>query len=316
MNIDIPALMSSADKWEMAGYAASAVVVIGIILESVELVRYIRSGKSRERFVELSGLLLVIVGLAAEVITQVQSNNRTGLVIAALGAEAKASENKIADANMIAQSAVAEAGKLGVNVNNLHDFVTEQEGRNNSTIDELKRSAADLNKARDAALSAAQETKKDLMDMDIALTKERAVRQQMITAITPRNLSSEQSNEITKKIKSFAGTSVDILQIGETPEITNFRSLIEKTLLASGWEPITSTAVGSGSFVGISVGIIDNSSDADKAAASSLLAALNAAGIATTSEPFKRENWPSFVMAPQGITVNKSPLRLYIGAKP
>jgi len=81
--------------------------------------------------------------------------------------------------------------------------------------------------------------------------------------------------------------------------------------------PLSSTAVGSGSFIGLSIGVLTDSSDSDKAAATALLLALNEAGIATEKAGIvKREEWPSFIMSPKGETANKAPIRLNVGSKP
>lgn len=99
---NIQELRASADWWEMAGYLASIVVVIGIIIESIELFHVVKAGRLRDRWWEFAGVLVVVLGLAVEVITQVQSNNRTGLVIAALDAEASNALKQAAALEVIA----------------------------------------------------------------------------------------------------------------------------------------------------------------------------------------------------------------------
>jgi hypothetical protein len=99
MHFDIESLSASADWWEAAGYIASAIVVIGILVESIELFRFVLLGKIRERMIEVVGLLLVVLGLAGEILTQVQSNNRTGLIIGLLNKQAKEASGQIAEAN-------------------------------------------------------------------------------------------------------------------------------------------------------------------------------------------------------------------------
>jgi hypothetical protein len=88
-------------------------------------------------------------------------------------------------------------------------------------------------------------------------------------------------------------------------------------LRAAGWRSISFTAVGSGSFTGLSVGVLGDANDSEKIAANALLSALNAEGIATVSAGVvKREDWPGFVMGPTGETANKAPIRIYVGSKP
>jgi hypothetical protein len=92
MTDDIKTLMSAADWWETIGYIAAGLVLVGVIIESYELYLLIREGKLREKAAEFIGVLILVVGLAVEIIAQVQSNNRTGLIIAALNEQAAKSE--------------------------------------------------------------------------------------------------------------------------------------------------------------------------------------------------------------------------------
>jgi hypothetical protein len=143
---------------------------------------------------------------------------------------------------------------------------------------------------------------------------ERLARIKIEAELAPRSISTEQMSGLTSRLKQYAGISIDILQIGESPEITHFRSLIETPLRAAGFDVFTTTAVGSGSFVGLSVGVFVDASESDKMAASALLSSLNAEGISAAYDgTFKRDNWPGFTMAPPGA--NKAPIRIYVGSK-
>jgi len=145
--------------------------------------------------------------------------------------------------------------------------------------------------------------------------KERLARVKIEEKLAPRSLTPDQIAGLSKKLKPYAGISIDILQLGETPEITNFRSLIESPLRMAGLRVLTSTA--SGSFVGLSVGVVVDANDSEKIAAAALLSAFNMEGITALNEGMvKREAWPGLVMAPTGETVNKAPIRIYIGSKP
>ena len=146
---------------------------------------------------------------------------------------------------------------------------------------------------------------------------ERLARVKIEERLAPRSLTARQIASLAERLKPYAGISIDILQIGESPEITHFRSLIETPLRKAGLRPLSSTAVGSGSFIGVSVGILVGASDPEKMAAAAILAALNAEGITTQNAgTVKREDWPGFVMAPTGETSNKAPIRIYVGSKP
>ena len=146
---------------------------------------------------------------------------------------------------------------------------------------------------------------------------ERLARVKIEEKLAPRSISMPQIVSLSWKLKPYAGTPVDILQIGESPEITHFRTLLAMPLRAAGLLPVVSTAVGSGSFIGLSVAVLTDATDAQKLAATGLLSAFNAEGIpALDGGIVKREDWPGFIMAPKGETSNKAPIRIYIGSKP
>jgi hypothetical protein len=145
---------------------------------------------------------------------------------------------------------------------------------------------------------------------------ERLARVRIEERLAPRSLTQAQIAGLTNRLKPYSGTPVDILQFGESPEITNFRALIEQPLRAAGWNFVSSTAVGSGSLIGIAVALVEGSPKTDETTAEALLSALNAEGILTANGGLvKREAWPGFVMAPPGIPTNKAAIRIYIGSK-
>jgi hypothetical protein len=81
---DINVLMSSAHCWEIAGYFSTALVLIGVIGEFVgELTNWVSSELWKRRLLVASTLTLII-GIAAEILTQVQSNSKNSLVIGIL----------------------------------------------------------------------------------------------------------------------------------------------------------------------------------------------------------------------------------------
>jgi hypothetical protein len=88
MDVDIVALSSAAEFWENAGYLATSIVVLGVVGEAVaDLTTWIR-GERRRKLTEKLSVLLLIAGLAAEILAQVQSNNKNSLIIGALNKEA------------------------------------------------------------------------------------------------------------------------------------------------------------------------------------------------------------------------------------
>jgi hypothetical protein len=96
MDFDLTALQSEADFWEHAGYVATFLVIAGVVGETVaDLTTWIRSEQRKKRTERLSALLL-IAGLAAEIVSQVQSNNRNSLIAGVLSERAAKAELELA----------------------------------------------------------------------------------------------------------------------------------------------------------------------------------------------------------------------------
>jgi hypothetical protein len=167
MDTNIQSLLNAAAFWEKAGYFASALVVVGILIESVELFRYIREKGIEGRRLEFLGLGILILGLIGEVVSQVQSNNRTGLVISVLNERAS-------ESNRAANNAAKAAADLGVTVDGIQnfvrakqtvadskltafkDFVAADEARTALAIAQLEQNRDRLRKAQDEAEAAAE----------------------------------------------------------------------------------------------------------------------------------------------------------------
>lgn len=99
MTLDINSLESAASGWEWAGYVASALVLVGVVLESLEIISGIKSGHWRTKRIETFAILILVSGLALEILAEAQSNRATGLIEALLNGEAQAAERDAAKAN-------------------------------------------------------------------------------------------------------------------------------------------------------------------------------------------------------------------------
>ena len=76
-------LEDSLDRWSFTGYCATGLVAVGCIGESiVEFTNWVKSNW-RARSGMISALVLIF-GVAAEVVTQVKVNSISGQIIAAL----------------------------------------------------------------------------------------------------------------------------------------------------------------------------------------------------------------------------------------
>ncbi|WP_176047401.1 hypothetical protein [Burkholderia sp. BCC1644] len=344
MTFDISALTARESFWDTVGVWLAILVALGVIMESVvdfkslaKLTTLDRREELKEKIAKL-GLLILIVALVGEVIAAVKSHDVGEEIIHGLNTEilqgqdreAKLVEltNKLGQSNRSLSSELAEQDSLLRSLQNrsaaFESLAKAQKARDDAALDLLKSEEKKLEIAqKDANASSIKAEKAAAIadttasNMEKTLHAEEEMRQKMHNLITPRSLTEEQLVNISRVLKRHIGTSIDILQIGENPEIEGLRSQIDKALLAAGWNTVSATAVGSGSFVGVAVAVVEGAHESDISAANDLRAVLNRNEINTIDKGIqKRGYWPNAYMSAEGTTANKAPIRLYIGSKP
>ena len=173
----------------------------------------------------------------------------------------------------------------------------------------LRRDLANITeRAANAELRAAEANKK--------AEEERLARVKLEVRLAPRSLTSEQLNNLAEHIKPYKGVSIDILQYGETTEISHLRFLLNKLLIEAGWNPRAWIVVGDGPVLGVIVGVRNNANDIEKRASTILAAALQSEGIITSLEQVFTIAWPGFVSGPPYDVSKEAPIRMLIGTKP
>lgn len=229
-----------------------------------------------------------------------------------------------------ATNAEREAGRLGVSVGKLHTFVTDEERKIDGQMEgfskyaegekqqfgeiaaSLAKSKGDLEKARSDALAASDLTKKDLAQMQALLNQEAALRQQMISVLTPRHFSPDQH------LATFGPMRVDILTFGDTREISDFGRNLAEALQTVGWKPKV-WSVMSGSAYGVTgVPVYARKGDAKgSAAATALVSAILGQHISAKQfEPFEGTALaPLNVLGPQWDEKDVAPVRIWVGSK-
>lgn len=138
--------------------------------------------------------------------------------------------SRIANAETRAAAANLEAGRLGVDVQNLRGFVSGREREIAAQFDRFKKFAADetaktsvaisdlnaaknqLNQSRNDAVAAAQSAKADLATMIASLKQEEQVLEQEKLALAPRGLNQAQQDDFVEKTKGFAGLTANVLR--------------------------------------------------------------------------------------------------------
>jgi hypothetical protein len=130
------ALESSYGGIEFWLFVFTAFVVVGLVIEYRVGFRKLLCEWpiDRPHAVTMIGAILVVVGVAGELITEYKASEVEGRLQSLsrqteglLFSEASDAEAKIADDNSIATNAANDAAALGVTVSNLHSFVDGKE---------------------------------------------------------------------------------------------------------------------------------------------------------------------------------------------
>jgi ABC-type multidrug transport system fused ATPase/permease subunit len=133
----------------------------------------------------------------------------------------------------------------------------------------------------------------------------------------PRTLSQEQIASIATNLRTFGTQKVDIIIIGDSPEITNITNLIGSAMQQGGWTPkfigkaISGPNV-SGVLVGIHIGVDANTIGAAEA----LITSLNSAGVHTGPDAPQYDDKLPMALMGKWDEKNVAPIRMYVSAKP
>jgi len=189
------------------------------VIELLALLIWGKEMSRSEKIVLALGSVLVVVGVGGEWVFG-------GRAATAATALQQASDERIAaldrdqerDHRIAAQSA-AYAARLGVSVKSLQTFVTNQEARNNAAMVELQSRTADLKKARDEALTAANSSNRDLKEIEASLTAERALQTKLERIATRRYLTPAQFSDAKADLSKFKFGGGNVMAQWSTPEI-------------------------------------------------------------------------------------------------
>jgi hypothetical protein len=284
---------SSLVAWEFRAYVATGVVMLGCVGEAVvEFTTWI-TGPARKHFGRVSALVL-IAGVAAEILTQAEVNTISNQEIADLNSKASGAAQRAASADF-------EAGRLGVDVENLRGFVQRQEAtidtemgafkgfadserrRIAATIEELHRVAGDEKRETDSIIG---ELGKDRADLDKARTDALRAAEAAEAALTTfRNEAGSRfltSDQRTKLIAALRGRMLMPLRVESAPGdveaypyAMQFVDAVRAAGLKADWGPFPSPFYwmnGPGVYVW-------EGGEGSKKSGEALLQALRAAGI-------------------------------------
>jgi hypothetical protein len=109
---EVAALKSVIRWWEWCGYASTAVVGLGCIGEFIaEFTRVSRNERRKHKISRLS-LIVLIVGIAGELLSAVRTSNLSGVLIANIEERAGKAEQKAGEANDRASANEKDAAQL------------------------------------------------------------------------------------------------------------------------------------------------------------------------------------------------------------
>lgn len=191
---DISALSADSAWWSSVDIWALIVVAIGVVIEGIaEWLPKERREMRLTLSITRTGWLILVLALVGEFIAQ---------------------HNKDADDALIIAALYDNTGRLGITIDNLHNFVEQKEKeahqqfatfkefakkekvRANTLIAQLNSDKTDLKKARNDAQEAARAAKNELS----------AIR----TENMPRSMNPSQQHDFISRMKAFAGLTANV----------------------------------------------------------------------------------------------------------
>lgn len=228
-------------------------------------------------------------------------------------------QHEVSAAQTKASSADLEAGNLGVDVKNIHGFVTAQESQISSQfsqftsfatveeaqtkrlIDELDRDRSELDKSRAAAQAAAKQAQADIAAFQ--------------AAVRPRFIAPDKQPEFIAKMKAFTGLKVNVvLPPTTTADAGPLADQLGSLLTKAQWKVGTGGMLsGWAKFVLVCVG--DHPEQKVNSAAIALVLTLRADGIQSFTDPQLGPFVPVSISNTTSPVIAKPDMTIIVGAK-
>jgi hypothetical protein len=133
----------------------------------------------------------------------------------------------------------------------------------------------------------------------------------------PRTLSLAQQTAIAARLHSFGSQRIDVIIIGDSPEITEITNEIGFAMQRSGWIPnFVGKAISGPNVSGVLVGTHNGVDSNVVAASEALIAALNSAGIQTAHAVQQYDDNLPMALVGKWDRANVAPIRMIVSAKP
>ncbi len=256
-------LGASLPFWEWTEYCATGVVIVGCIGEYVaEFKEYPHDLNKRHRFAKRS-LLLLIAGLAVELVALVRTSQLSGQIIAGLNIEAEQAMERASEADERAAKFEKEAEEVRkqVAVSNEHASRAETMAK-----------GFEAHIAESNAVAKSAEARAAQARLELSRIQER---------MADRELTDGQISEIADAIKAFLGQEYDVTPYWDTKESLTIANRISEAMTRGGWKYVPPERSGFmlGGITGVQVWVHPSADEKTRRAADSLLHILNKVGI-------------------------------------
>lgn len=198
---DVAALESSLNHWNTIAYLATALVFAGVAGESVEEFADFPKNARRKGRVRKICALVLILGLAGELISLIRSSELSGKIDAVLTEQA------------------AQAGREAAQAN----------GQMNIAIQQQKALEAETEGAR----LKQEQLRQQNLRLQSEVEKERTARRRIEERMAPRTMSATQCAHVSNSLLTFQGARVAVGSPPDDPESTEFAQQIITCLQAA-----------------------------------------------------------------------------------
>jgi hypothetical protein len=186
--------------------------------------------------------------------------------------------------------------------------------------------SAEAQVASAKAASDAASAKAETFRLDIAKANESAKQAEARAAEAnlelarfkaPRTLSPSQQASISDRLRKFGARRVDVIIIGDAPEITDITRLIAAAIQQAGWTVnFVGKAISGPNISGVLIGTHIGSDRNLNEAADTLVSALQSAGIASSRSLLQFDDKLPMAIMGSWDEKNVAPIRMLVSAKP
>ena len=265
------------------------------------------------------GWLFIVVGLLGELKTSAKIEDLSASIQECSDAKVRAATLEAGDAADSARIAHAEADSVKGIADAARADAKDALVKAQAAQRELAKAESDASKAQAAASDAlnvartarneADSFKKDVLSAEQEL-------ENLKNRMADRSLTSVQQAAIASRLTKYGLRRIDVLVVGSTGEIMGITNMIGAALIQARWTVGNSGNAMGVMVSGIFVGTVKGATPDTEEAASTLVTALQEAGVAASRMPSYDDKALPAALAGNWDIKNTAPIRIVIGAKP